>query len=182
MRLTRLRAPNWFRFLQRGYSVERVGVCFAGVDAEDAGFVEGEGPAAVVGGVVVGGAEQEAVVPVGGTAVGPELDVVDFGPVRGQGAAGPAAAAVAGDDQGAQRGWDDAGAAADVEHFAAGGEDRQDDAVAGEPAGGVRAGGSGPGEPGSGEPAGCQRSGRQPAGCWFGSRGVPVGAVWTSRA
>ena len=59
-------------------------------------------------------------------------------PAGGHRAAGPLAVPVAGDDAGPERGGDDAGAAADVDRLPAAGEDRQQDAVAGQPAGGVR--------------------------------------------
>ena len=58
----------------------------------------GDGPAALVGELVVAVAEQDEVVVVGGAVVGVVDDVVGVAPGRSDGAAGPAASLVSGDE------------------------------------------------------------------------------------
>ena len=90
----------------------------------------------VVDGAVVLSAEQDQVVQGGVAAVGPVPDVVGVGPGWGAVAAGKGAAAVADGERGAQGGWDQAGAAADVEGLAVRVEhDPGDGGVAADPPG-----------------------------------------------
>src|SRR5215475_3034874 len=108
-------------------------------------WAAGELPSSFVDGAVVGPAEQGQVVQVGKAAVGPVGEVVGVGPGGWAVAAGEDAAAVAHDQCGAQRGWDGAGAPADVQRLAgAVGDDPGDPGVAGDPPGGFPGDGAGP--------------------------------------
>src|SRR6478736_7594583 len=85
---------------------------------------------------VVETAQHRAVVQAGGSAVDPELDVVDFRPAGGPVAAREHAPVVTKGDGPAKAGGPDAGGAADVQRFAGGAEDGGDDvAVAQQPPG-----------------------------------------------
>src|SRR6476469_5010783 len=99
----------------------------------DAGGGNGGGEVAVVDLGVVSRAEQGAVGQVGGSAVAPVHDVVGVAPGGGDGAAGEAAAVVAGGQGQALGAGEQAPAAAEVEGFAVAAEDQGDDlGVAGE--------------------------------------------------
>jgi hypothetical protein len=74
----------------------------------------GDGEVALVVGGVVGAAQGDEVLLVGGAAVFPVPDVVDV-QAAGASAAGDAAAPIAVDDQASELGWDDVGGASDVQ-------------------------------------------------------------------
>jgi hypothetical protein len=92
-----------------------VAVDVAGWDEPGDAVLDGDGPVVVVDAVVVEGAEEDAVVEVGGSALGPPGDVVGFGEGGWVGAAGPGAAAVAFGEGEFLSAGEEAGAGAEVE-------------------------------------------------------------------
>src|SRR6476661_486773 len=147
-----------------------VGRCGVGDEPGDAVF-DVDVPLFCVDQVVVVGAEEDAVVGAGGSALGPVGDVVGFAPGCGDGAVGEGAALVAGVEGFADVGWEDAGGAADVEDASLAAEEDGDDVgVAGDFADGGGGDGAGVGE---GSAAG-GRAGRFVGG--FAERGEGVGA------
>ena len=106
--------------------------CLVGVEpggGDEAGYAvgHGDGPAAGVVFAVVLAAEQDEVVGVGGSAVGPGGDVVGLAPGGGSGAAGERAAAVPRGQRAALAGGGGAAGVAVGEHAAGVGEDDGDD-------------------------------------------------------
>src|SRR5690606_32307289 len=91
-----------------------VGVPPGGAADFGGAVADADGPFGQVEGAVVPPAEQDAVVGVGGAAVGCFLDVVDLAPSGGDGAAGDDASAVAGDDRPSLEGVEDPGARAEA--------------------------------------------------------------------